>query len=106
MTDNKNSMDLSLLISQHKQEIWEYKKRESEWIRTKNQLDGNKTIIEELSDKIISLTKEIERLAEENINVKTIEESHRKLNGDLRRDNKYLAKQVEDYREILRKAGL
>ena len=25
---------------------------------------------------------------------------------DLKRDNKYLAKKVEDYREILRKAGL
>ena len=25
---------------------------------------------------------------------------------ELKRDNKYLAKQVEDYREILKKAGL
>ena len=72
-------------------------------------------------------------MAEENENLRTIESSHKKLNGelqtkvtdveneiallkgignnspemrDLKRDNKYLAKQVEDYREILRKAGL
>jgi|TARA_R100001163_G_scaffold34146_1_gene26394 hypothetical protein len=81
MTDNKDergTLDLSLLIEQHKQEIWKYKMKESEWIRTHNQLEGNKKIIEELSSTI----------------------------NELRRDNKYLAKQIEDYREILKKAGL
>jgi|TARA_R100001594_G_C3866243_1_gene222283 hypothetical protein len=81
MTDNKDergTLDLSLLIEQHKQEIWKYKMKESEWIRTNNQLEGNKKIIEELSSTI----------------------------NELRRDNKYLAKQIEDYREILKKAGL
>ena len=48
MTDNKDergTLDLSLLIEQHKQEIWKYKMKESEWIRTHNQLEGNKKII-------------------------------------------------------------
>jgi len=71
-------LDLSLLIEQHKKEIWNYKMKESEWIKTQNQLDGTKTIVEELSRQI----------------------------NELRRDNKYLANQVEDYREMLKKAGL
>ena len=127
------TLDLSLLIDQHKREIWKWKMRESEWIKTENQLEGAKRIVEELAEKNIDLKKEIDRLAEENNNLRTIDSSHQKLNGelqskiqevenemailkgignnspemrDLKRDNKYLAKQVEDYREILRKAGL
>ena len=127
------TLDLSLLIDQHKREIWKWKMKESEWIKTENQLEGAKRIVEELAEKNIDLKKEIDRLAEENNNLRTIDSSHQKLNGelqskiqevenemailkgignnspemrDLKRDNKYLAKQVEDYREILRKAGL
>ena len=127
------TLDLSLLIDQHKREIWKWKMKESEWIKTENQLEGAKRIVEELAEKNIDLKKEIDRLAEENNNLRIIDSSHKKLNGelqskikevenemailkgignnspemrDLKRDNKYLAKQVEDYREILRKAGL
>ena len=133
MTDDKKTIDLSMLIDQHKREIFEFKKKESEWIRVQNQFDGTKLIVEELAAKNVDLKKEIDRLAEENENLRTIESSHKKLNGelqtkvtdveneiallkgignnspemrDLKRDNKYLAKQVEDYIEILRKAGL
>ena len=35
-----------------------------------------------------------------------INESHQKLNGELREDNKKLAKQVDDYTNQLRKAGV
>ena len=35
-----------------------------------------------------------------------INESHQKLNGELREDNKKLARQVDDYVNKLRKAGL
>ena len=126
-------LDLSLIIDQHKREIWNFKMKESEWIKTQNQLDGTKRIVEELATKNIELKKDIERLAEENGNLLTVNSSHQELNGklrqemqeienemallkgigsnspevrDLKRDNKYLAKQIEDYREILRKAGL
>ena len=126
-------LDLSLIIDQHKREIWNFKMKESEWIKTQNQLDGTKRIVEELATKNIELKKDIERLAEENGNLLTVNSSHQELNGklrqemqeienemallkgignnspemrDLKRDNKYLAKKVEDYREILRKAGL
>jgi len=79
---------LTSLIEQHKKDIWEYKQKESQWIRDKNQLDGNKQIIEEISTKLIETGK---------LNV-----SHQKLNGELQtrlteveEDNKNLAKQIE-----------
>jgi len=131
--DDRGTLDLSLIIDQHKREIWKWKMKESEWVKTANQLEGTKRIVEELATKNVDLKKEIDRLAEENNNLRTIDSSHQKLNGelqskiqevenemallkgignnspemrDLKRDNKYLAKQVEDYRDILRKAGL
>ena len=79
---------LTSLMEQHKKDIWEYKQKESQWIRDKNQLDGNKQIIEEISTKLIETGK---------LNV-----SHQKLNGELQtrlteveEDNKNLAKQIE-----------
>jgi len=102
----KGTNDLEFIIDQHKREIYKYKMKESEWVRTENQLEGTKRIVEELAAKNIDLKNEIDRLAEENDNLRTIDSSHQTLNGELQRDNKYLAKQVEDYREILKKAGL
>ena len=49
--------DLASLIEQHQKEIWEWKQKESQWIRDKNQLDGNKRIIEELSAKMVEMGK-------------------------------------------------
>ena len=49
--------DLTSLIEQHQKEIWEWKQKESQWIRDKNQLDGNKRIIEELSTKLVEMGK-------------------------------------------------
>ena len=75
-SDDRGELDLSLLVDQHKREIWAYKMRESDWVRTKNQLDGNKKIIEEMSAQVIGLKKEIDRLSEENNNLRTIDSSH------------------------------
>jgi len=132
-SDDRGELDLSLLVDQHKREIWAYKMRESDWVRTKNQLDGNKKIIEEMSAQVIGLKKEIDRLSEENNNLRIIDSSHQELNGQLRkqitevevemanlkaignnspemrnlqRDNKYLVEKVRDYQEMLKKAGL
>ena len=59
--------------SASKKEIWDWKQKESEWIKTENQLSGTKKIIDELSAKLIDqvriiaeLEKEIERLVAEN----------------------------------------
>ena len=49
--------DMVLLIEQHKRDIWEWKQKESQWVRDKNQLDGNKKIIEELSAKMVEMGK-------------------------------------------------
>ena len=104
MKDTENSLETILEL--HQKEIWAWKMKESEWLKTENQLSGCKKIVTELSAKIVQLKKEIDRLSEENDNIRTIDSSHQKTNGELRRDNKYLAKQVEDYREMLKKAGL
>ena len=83
------TVDLLSLIEQHKREIWEWKQKESQWIRDKNQLDGNKQIIQELSTKLVEMAK---------INL-----THKELNGKLQtrlteveEDNKKLAKQIQD----------
>ena len=71
--DDRGSLDLTFIIEQHKKEIWEYKQKESDWIKTQNLADGYKKVIEELSAKLIDqirviaeLEKEIERLVAEN----------------------------------------
>jgi uncharacterized HAD superfamily protein len=71
--EDRGPGDLSLLIEIHKKEIWEWKQKESEWIKTENLLSGTKKIIDELSAKLIDqvriiaeLEKEIERLVAEN----------------------------------------
>ena len=51
--------DLTSLIEQHQKDIWEWTQRESQWIRDKNQLDGNKRIIEELSTRLVEMGKTI-----------------------------------------------
>ena len=62
--------NLPYLIEMHKKEIWEWKQRESEHIKTKNLLDGSKKIIDELSAKIIDLIRTITELNNKNIELK------------------------------------
>jgi hypothetical protein len=45
--------ETTLLIEKHKKEIWDWKQKESEWIKTDNLLAGSKKIIEELSAKLV-----------------------------------------------------
>ena len=132
MTDNKENT-LEAILELHQKEIWEWKMKESQWIKTDNQLAGCKKIITELSATIVQIRKDIDRLAEENGNLLTVNSSHQELNGelqtkitdteneiallkgicnispemiDLKKDNKYLSEMFETYREQLRKAGL
>jgi len=88
MENLKETEDMLLLIEQHKKDIWEWKQKESQWVRDKNQLDGGKQIILELSDKLVETGK---------LNL-----AHQQLNGKLQTrltevedDNKKLAKQIE-----------
>ena len=67
MTEHRGPQDLTFLIEQHQKEIVEWKQKESQWIRDKNQLEGNKRIIGELSAKLIQLGKRVREVEEENL---------------------------------------
>ncbi len=73
MKVHRTTDEIVLLIEQHKKEIWEWKQKESEWIKTENTLSGTKKIVEQLSGKLVEqvriikqLEQEIERLVAEN----------------------------------------
>ena len=51
--EDRGPGDLTYLIEMHKKEIWEYKQKESEWIRTENLFKGSQKIIDELSAKLV-----------------------------------------------------
>ena len=70
--EDRGPGDLTLMVELHQKEIWEWKQKESEYIQTKNLLDGSKRIIAEMSHQavehiriIAELEKEIERLVAE-----------------------------------------
>ena len=56
--ENESKIDttpIQFLTEQYKADLWEYKKRESLYIQTKNQLDGTKQIVIEMSSTIREL---------------------------------------------------
>ena len=56
--ENESKIDTSpieALTQQYKTDLWEYKKRESLYVQTKNQLDGTKKIVIEMSSAIREL---------------------------------------------------
>ena len=56
--ENESKIDTSpieALTEQYRADLWEYKKRESFYIQTKNQLDGTKQIVIEMSGTIREL---------------------------------------------------
>ena len=65
MVERKETEELPLLIEGYKKEIWEWKQKESQWIKDQNSLEGSRRIIEELSTKIIELERDNKRLADE-----------------------------------------
>ena len=65
MKVHRTTDEMVLLIEQHKKEIWEWKQKESEWIKTENLLSGSKKIIEELSGKLIEQIRIIKQLEQE-----------------------------------------
>ena len=65
MTEHKETEELPFLIEGYKKEIWEWKQKESKWIKDQNLLEGSKRIIDELSTKVVELGKENKRLADQ-----------------------------------------
>ena len=55
--NDSDDSPLISLIESHEKDIWEWKQKESQWIKDKNQLDGNKKIIEELSTELVEMAK-------------------------------------------------
>ena len=120
LTEERVDTSLTSLLEQHQREIWEWKQKESQWVKDKNQLDGNKKIIEELSTKIVEMRElqaRVKRLDESLANALEINESHQRYNGKLQirlteveQDNKRLSKQISDYikkhYDTFRKSGL
>jgi ABC-type uncharacterized transport system ATPase subunit len=51
--DNSLNETLPYMIEKHKKEIWDWKQKESEWIKTDNLFKGSQKIIEELSAKLV-----------------------------------------------------
>jgi len=64
--EDRGSLDLTFLIEEHQKQIWEYKQKESEWIKTDNILKGSKKIIDELSTKLVGLARRIQELEYDN----------------------------------------
>ena len=110
LPEDSDSSSLISLIEQHRNETWEWKQRESQWIKDKNQLDGNKRIIEELSTKIVEMGK-VNLILKTKINelegtlgsAQGINDNHQRYNGKLQtrlteveEDNKRLSKQIQD----------
>ena len=51
--EDRGMGDLTYLIEMHQKEIWDWKQKESEWIKTDNLFKGSQKIIEELSAKLV-----------------------------------------------------
>jgi len=64
--EDRGPADLTLLIEMHKKEIWDWKQKESEWVKTENLLSGTKKIIDEMGAKIIQQTGVIKALEHDN----------------------------------------
>ena len=110
MTEDRGPQDLTFLIEQHKKEIWEWKQKESKWLEDRVLLDGNKKLVNKLSEESQARVKQLD---ESLANALEINENHQRYNGKLQRrvteleeDNKKLSKQIEDYLNRFRKAGL
>ena len=60
--EDRGALNLTYLIEEHKKEIWEYKQKEADWIKTDNILQGSKKIINELSAKLIEQIRVVSNL--------------------------------------------
>ena len=61
----EHTEELPLLILRYQKEIWAWKQKEAQWIKDQNLLEGSKRIIDELSTKVIEITKDNKRLADQ-----------------------------------------
>ena len=60
--EDRGTLDLAFLIDEHKAEIWKYKQKESEWIKTENLFKGSQKIVDQLSAKLVEQVRIISEL--------------------------------------------
>ena len=72
MTEDRGPEDLTLLIEQHKKEIWEYKQKESKWLEDRVLLDGTKKLVNQLSEDLTKMKKRAQEAEGENTIIKGI----------------------------------
>ena len=65
-------LDLTLLIEQHKKEIWEYKQKESKWLEDRVLLDGTKKLVDQLSEELSRMKKRAQEAEGETSIVKAV----------------------------------
>ncbi len=64
--EDRGSGDLTYLIDRYQKEIWDWKQKEADWIKTQNLLQGSKQIIDELSLRLTSLARKVQELEYDN----------------------------------------
>ena len=65
-------LDLTLLIEQHKKEIWEYKQKESKWLEDRVLLDGTKKLVNQLAEELTRMKKRAQEAEGETSIVKAV----------------------------------
>ena len=63
--EDSGPLDLTLLTEQYRADLKQYQDKESEYIRTKNQLDGTKQIVINMATTVRELTNHNKSLSEE-----------------------------------------
>ena len=63
--EDRGPLDLTLLTEQYRADLKQYQDKESEYIRTKNQLDGTKQIVINMAGTVRELTNHNKSLSEE-----------------------------------------
>ena len=64
-SEDRGPLDLTLLTEQYRSDLKQYQDKESEYIRTKNQLDGTKQIVINMASTVRELTNHNKSLSEE-----------------------------------------
>ena len=123
-SEDRGPQDLTLLIEQHAKEVWALKQELSKASEEITVLRGTKDVVTRLSNELVRMKKRVEEAdativeLRQRINeLMAISKSHQNLMGkqiveneELKKDNKALAKQIDDYfnarLDSVRKSGI
>ena len=111
--EDRVESDLTLLVEQHAKEVWALKEQMSDQSKEITVLRGTKDVVVRLSNELVRMKKRAEEAESALANLLEVDGSHQKLNGKLQvrlteveEDNKKLSKQIDDFLNKFRKAGL